>query len=93
MFCSGCLFTSVKLRLISNLRKKLNNRNSEKVVCSCFLVVRGRLMVLVVVRWWIVIVCGCLLMVCGYFLVVCGCLLVACDRFCSFVVVCGRCLL
>ena len=61
-----CLLTSVKLCLVSNLQKKKNNWNSEKVysvVCGCLLVV-----------------CGGLLVVCGRLLVFCGRLLLVCCR-------------
>ena len=54
-----CLFTSVKQRLVSNLQKKNNNWNSEKVyfvVCGSLLVICGRMLV----------VCGRLLVVRGY---------------------------
>ena len=42
------IYTSVKLRLLSNLRKILNSWNMEKVyvaVCGCLLVVHSRSLV------------------------------------------------
>ena len=70
-----CLFTSVKLRLVSNLQKKKNNWDSEKVylvVCSCLLVVCSRLLV-VSGRLWLFPGGLCsFVVVCWWFVVVCG---------------------
>ena len=63
-----CLFTSVKLRLVSNLRKKINNWNSEKVylvVCSRLLVICGRLLLVCGRLWWFVVVCWWFVVICG----------------------------
>ena len=63
-----CLFTSVKLRLVSNLRRKINNWNSEKVylvVCGRLLVICGRLLLVCGRLWWFVVVCWWFVVICG----------------------------
>ena len=76
-----------QIHLISNLQKKLNNWNLEKVylvVCGCLLVVCGCLLL---IYGRLLVICGRLLIICGRLLVICGCLLVVCDRLCLFVAV------
>ena len=74
-FKCWCLITSVKLRLISNLQKKIIYWNFKKV----YLVTCGRLLV----------VCGRLLVLCSHLVVVYGCLLIICGHlwFCWWFVV------
>ena len=59
-----CLFTSVRLRLVYNLRKKIGNWNSEKGFGRLWLFAcglgsfAGDLYQFVIVCWWFVVVCG-----------------------------------
>ena len=76
-----CLFISVKLRLVYNLQKKLNNWNSENFYLILFLmwlfagdlwsfvVVCGRYIVICCDLWCFVVVCWWFV---GWFVVTCG---------------------
>ena len=53
-----CLFTYVKLRLVSSFRKNLVVCGCLLVVCGRFLMVWDRLLWFVFVCMWFVVICG-----------------------------------